>query len=149
MGHDHAHRADYGEHAHEHDRGARGFLRYLRLLPHMWRSDVNREVVRSVAPRSGECVVDLGAGMGAATVEAAMSGATVVAGLVSFPRTSVPPGTGVTSDERPPPLHLRIVWCKRSREVELAQRLLVAPRVVRRLRFRDEMPDRRLIELDR
>jgi ubiquinone/menaquinone biosynthesis C-methylase UbiE len=79
MGHDHAHRADHGEHAHEHDRGARGFLRYLRLLPHMWRSDVNREVVRSVAPVSGECVVDLGAGMGAATVEAAMGGAMVVA----------------------------------------------------------------------
>jgi ubiquinone/menaquinone biosynthesis C-methylase UbiE len=45
----------------------------------MWRSDVNREVVRSVAPVSGECAVDLGAGMGAATVEAAIRGATVVA----------------------------------------------------------------------
>jgi len=79
MGHDHAHRADHGHHAHEHDRGARGFLRYLLLLPQMWRSDIGREVVRSVAPVSGECVVDLGAGMGAATVVAAMSGATVVA----------------------------------------------------------------------
>jgi SAM-dependent methyltransferase len=79
MGHNHEHRADNGHHAHEHDRGARGFLRYLLLLPQMWRSDVNREVVRFVAPVSGECVVDLGAGMGAATVEAAMSGATVVA----------------------------------------------------------------------
>lgn len=45
----------------------------------MWTSAVNREVVRSLAPASGECVVDLGAGMGAATVEAARSGATVVA----------------------------------------------------------------------
>jgi ubiquinone/menaquinone biosynthesis C-methylase UbiE len=45
----------------------------------MWTSPVNREVVRSLAPASGECVVDLGAGMGAATVEAARSGATVVA----------------------------------------------------------------------
>jgi ubiquinone/menaquinone biosynthesis C-methylase UbiE len=80
MDHDHAHRADHGHHhGHEHDRGARGFLRYLRLLPQMWRSNINREVVRAVAPVSGECVVDLGAGMGAATVEAAMSGATVVA----------------------------------------------------------------------
>jgi SAM-dependent methyltransferase len=79
MGHDHAHDADHGQHAHEHDRGARGFLRYLLLLPRMWRSDVNSEVVRSVAPVSGECVVDLGAGVGAATVEAAMSGAMVVA----------------------------------------------------------------------
>jgi len=76
MGHDHTHRADHG---HEHDRGARGFLRYLRLLPLMWRSDINREVVRAVGHVSGECVVDLGAGMGAATIEAAMSGATVVA----------------------------------------------------------------------
>ena len=45
----------------------------------MWTSDVNREVVGTIAPTSGECVVDLGAGMGAATVEAAKSGATVVA----------------------------------------------------------------------
>ncbi len=45
----------------------------------MWRSEVNREVVRAVAPVSGECVVDLGAGMGPATVEAAKSGAKVVA----------------------------------------------------------------------
>jgi hypothetical protein len=49
MGHDHAYRADRGHHAHEHDRGTRGFLRYLLLLPQMWRSDINREVVRAVA----------------------------------------------------------------------------------------------------
>jgi SAM-dependent methyltransferase len=79
MGHHHEHRVENGHHAHEHDRGVRGFVRYLRLLPHMWTSDVNREVVRSVAPVSGEWVVDLGAGMGAGTVEAAMSGAAVVA----------------------------------------------------------------------
>jgi len=79
MGQHHAPHAGHGDHAHQHDRGARGFLRYLRLLPQMWRSEVNREVVRSLAPVTGECVVDLGAGMGAATVEAAMRGATVVA----------------------------------------------------------------------
>lgn len=67
------------DHGHQHDRGARGFFRYLRLLPKMWRSEVSREVVRAVAPASGECVVDLGAGMGAATVEAVTSGARVVA----------------------------------------------------------------------
>jgi ubiquinone/menaquinone biosynthesis C-methylase UbiE len=44
----------------------------------MWKSDVNREVIRSLAPAPGECVVDLGAGMGAATVGAARSGATVI-----------------------------------------------------------------------
>jgi SAM-dependent methyltransferase len=77
--HDHDdHHRDH-EHGHRHDRGARGFLRYLRLLPRMWTSEVNREVVRSLAPALGECVVDLGAGMGAATVEAARRGAMVVA----------------------------------------------------------------------
>jgi ubiquinone/menaquinone biosynthesis C-methylase UbiE len=45
----------------------------------MWTSEVNREVVRSLAPLQGECVVDLGAGMGAATVEAARRGATIIA----------------------------------------------------------------------
>ncbi len=38
----------------------------------MWRSDINREVLRSIAPVSGECVVDFGAGMDSATVDAAM-----------------------------------------------------------------------------
>jgi ubiquinone/menaquinone biosynthesis C-methylase UbiE len=71
--------ADHGQHTHRHDRGVRGLLRYTRLLPKMWRSDVSVEVVREVAPVSGECVVDLGAGMGPATVIAAMSGARVVA----------------------------------------------------------------------
>ena len=54
-------------------------LRYLRLLPYMWQSDVSREVVRSLALQAGERVVDLGAGMGAATMVAAHGGATVVA----------------------------------------------------------------------
>ncbi len=72
----HAHTADHG---HAHDRGARGLLRYLTLLPRMWRSEVSDEVVRRVAPRAGERVVDLGAGMGPATVAAARTGAAVVA----------------------------------------------------------------------
>lgn len=66
-------------HAHEHDRGLWAVLRYLRLLPELWRSEVNTEVVRAVAPKRGERVVDLGAGMGAATFEAARAGAAVVA----------------------------------------------------------------------
>jgi SAM-dependent methyltransferase len=74
---------DHGQrhrgHGHHEDRGARGLFRYLRLLPRMWTSEVNREVVRTLAPARGECVVDLGAGMGAATVEAARRGATVIA----------------------------------------------------------------------
>jgi SAM-dependent methyltransferase len=64
---------------HNHHRGAHGVLWYVQLLPLLWTSAVNREVVRLLAPANGECVVDLGAGMGAATVEAARSGATVFA----------------------------------------------------------------------
>jgi ubiquinone/menaquinone biosynthesis C-methylase UbiE len=66
-------------HGHEHDRGAAALLRYLRLLPVMWRSEVSDEVVRLIAPQVGERVIDLGAGMGPATVEAARLGATVLA----------------------------------------------------------------------
>jgi SAM-dependent methyltransferase len=74
------HRYSHGHaHGHPHDRGPRAVLRYLRLLPRLWTSEVNREVVRVLAPARGERVVDLGAGIGAATIEAARSGATVVA----------------------------------------------------------------------
>jgi ubiquinone/menaquinone biosynthesis C-methylase UbiE len=45
----------------------------------MWRSDVNTAVVDQLALKPGERVVDLGAGMGAATVVAARAGAFVVA----------------------------------------------------------------------
>ena len=73
--HDHA---GHG-HGHDQDRGLRGFLRYMKMLPKMWRSPVSREVVRDVAPRPGERVVDVGAGMGPATVLAAKHGASVLA----------------------------------------------------------------------
>ena len=75
--HDHHHH--HHGHAHHHDRGARAVLRYLRLLPRMWRSPLNEAVVRELALRPGELVVDLGAGAGPATVEAARQGARVVA----------------------------------------------------------------------
>ena len=45
----------------------------------MWRSPVSDAVVALVRPQRGERVVDLGAGMGPATVTAALSGARVVA----------------------------------------------------------------------
>jgi SAM-dependent methyltransferase len=75
------HQADRHGHAHghHHDRGLGALLRYLRLLPLMWRSEVNDAVVRDLAIRPGERVVDLGAGAGAATVEAAHRGAQVLA----------------------------------------------------------------------
>jgi SAM-dependent methyltransferase len=66
-------------HAHHHDRGLAAFLRYLRLLPAMWRSEVNDAVVRELAVGPGDRVVDLGAGAGPATVAAASRGANVLA----------------------------------------------------------------------
>jgi SAM-dependent methyltransferase len=75
----HDHHAEHHHHGHQHDRGALGLLRYLRLLPQMWRSDVSDEVVRMIGPKVGERVVDLGAGMGPATMGAARTGAAVIA----------------------------------------------------------------------
>lgn len=72
--HDHAH-----AHAHAHDRGFAGFLRYASILPRMWTSEVSTAVVSLVAPRAGETVLEIGAGMGAAMVVAAQGGAAVIA----------------------------------------------------------------------
>jgi ubiquinone/menaquinone biosynthesis C-methylase UbiE len=66
-------------HGHEHDRGLRGYVRYMKMFPKMWRSSVSHEVVRDIAPQRGECVLDIGAGMGPATVIAAKAGASVLA----------------------------------------------------------------------
>jgi SAM-dependent methyltransferase len=74
--HDHAH---HHSHGHAHDQGLAASLRYLRLLPVMWRSAVSDEVVAAIGPKAGERVVDLGAGMGSATVAALRTGASVVA----------------------------------------------------------------------
>lgn len=76
---DHAENGHGHGHGHDQDRGLRGFLRYMKMLPKMWRSPVTNEVVRTVAPQRGEHVVDVGAGMGPATVLAAKSGASVLA----------------------------------------------------------------------
>jgi ubiquinone/menaquinone biosynthesis C-methylase UbiE len=70
---------EHAGHGHQHDRGLRGFVRYMKMLPKMWRSPVSREVVRSIAPQPGERVVDVGAGMGPATMIAAKAGASVLA----------------------------------------------------------------------
>ena len=78
--HDHGHHHDSDhQHGHQHDQGLKGFLRYIRFLPSMWRSDVNNAVVERVAPASGDIVVDIGAGMGSGVVPAARTGATVIA----------------------------------------------------------------------
>lgn len=54
-------------------------MRYTRKLPRMLWSDVSRAVVADVAPETGEHVIDIGAGMGPATVAAARRGAHVLA----------------------------------------------------------------------
>lgn len=73
------HHPDEHHHGHSHDRGLRGALRYLRWAPQMWRSEMNDAVVELVDPGRHQRVVDIGAGMGAATVRAAKQGASVTA----------------------------------------------------------------------
>ncbi len=78
--HGHHHPQRHGHaHGHHHDQGARAALRYLRLLPWMWHSELNEAVVHDLALQPGERVVDLGAGAGAATAVAARRGAQVLA----------------------------------------------------------------------
>lgn len=66
-------------HGHKHDHGVGAFFRYLKLFAQFWRSEVSDAVVASIRPMKGERVVDLGAGMGAASVVAARDGAKVIA----------------------------------------------------------------------
>ena len=73
------HQHGHDHHGHENDQGITGALRYLRWLPQMWRSPINDAVVDLVAPQAGERIVDIGAGMGAGTMRAARTGATVLA----------------------------------------------------------------------
>ena len=54
-------------------------VRYLRHARRMWRSEINDAVVDLVAPLQGERILDVGAGMGAGTVQVAKRGAVVVA----------------------------------------------------------------------
>lgn len=88
--HDHDHDSDHGHghghgqgqghgHGHAADRGLSGAWRYLRLLPRMWRSSVSDAVVALIEPGRGDRLVDIGAGMGPATVAAAKTGAIIVA----------------------------------------------------------------------
>lgn len=76
QGHQHAH--DH-HHGHSADRGIRGAVRYMRRFPRMWRSPVSDAVVALLNPQLNDRVVDVGAGMGPATVVAARAGATVIA----------------------------------------------------------------------
>ncbi len=77
----HSHEHDHHEHGHghDHDQGLKGMVRYLRHAPRMWKSEVNSAVVARVAPKPGETVMDIGAGIGAGTMVAAATGCTVIA----------------------------------------------------------------------
>ncbi len=76
--HDHSHDDDH-QHGNAKDRGLKAIVRYARIAPRMWRSVVNDAVVDLVAPRKGETVVDIGAGMGPGVMRAAATGADVLA----------------------------------------------------------------------
>jgi ubiquinone/menaquinone biosynthesis C-methylase UbiE len=67
------------EHGHASDQGFSGMCRYMRRLPRMWRSPVSDAVIAIIAPGRGDRMIDIGAGMGPATVVAAKAGATVIA----------------------------------------------------------------------
>jgi ubiquinone/menaquinone biosynthesis C-methylase UbiE len=66
-------------HGHQHDRGWRAVVRYVRLSRKLWTSPVNRAVITLLDLRTNERVLDIGAGMGPSTVLAAQVGAHVVA----------------------------------------------------------------------
>ena len=66
-------------HRHEHDKGFMAKVRWLLKIRSFWQSDTNRAVVDLVDPQPGELVLDIGAGMGPATMLAAGRGSSVVA----------------------------------------------------------------------
>lgn len=74
----HAHAHGHG-HGHEHDQGFTAMLRYARFARRMWTSEINDAVVARLAPKPGETVIDIGAGVGAGTMVAAAAGAKVMA----------------------------------------------------------------------
>ena len=70
---------EFDRYRHEHDKGGRAKISWLLKLPKFWNSPLSKEVIRSIDPQKGENVLDIGAGMGPASVEAASRGAHVVA----------------------------------------------------------------------
>ena len=71
MSHDH--------HRHDHDKGFMANVHWLLKVHKFWQADTNRAIVDMVDPQPGESLLDIGAGMGPATVLAAARGASVVA----------------------------------------------------------------------
>jgi ubiquinone/menaquinone biosynthesis C-methylase UbiE len=70
---------NHHHHVHDHDKGFMANLHWLRQIRKFWQSDTNRAVTDLVNVQAGETVLDIGAGMGPATVVAARQGATVIA----------------------------------------------------------------------
>ena len=70
---------EFDRYRHEHDKGVRAKISWLLKLPKFWNSPLSKEVIRSIDPQKGENVLDIGAGMGPTSVEAASRGAHVVA----------------------------------------------------------------------
>lgn len=64
---------------HGHDKGLAAELRWLWKFRKFWQTDLNRAIVNLADPRPGERALDVGAGMGPATVLGAKLGAHVVA----------------------------------------------------------------------
>jgi len=54
-------------------------VRYAKHARRLWSSEINDAVVGRLAPKPGETVVDIGAGVGASTMVAAAAGAAVIA----------------------------------------------------------------------
>lgn len=77
MAHDHQH-GDHG-HGNPRDKELKSILRYIKIAPRMWSSEVNDAVVDLVDPQRGETVIDIGAGMGPGVMRAAARGASVMA----------------------------------------------------------------------
>ena len=70
---------EFDRYRHEHDKGVRTKISWLLKLPKFSNSPLSKEVIRIVDPQKGENVLDIGAGMGPASVEAASRGSHVVA----------------------------------------------------------------------
>ena len=70
---------EFDRYRHQHDKGVGAKISWLLNIPKFWNSPLSKEVIRILGPEKGENVLDIGAGMGPATVEAASRGAHVVA----------------------------------------------------------------------
>ena len=70
---------EFDRYRHEHDKGVKAKISWILKLPKFWSSPLSKEVIRVLDPQKGENVLDIGAGMGPAAIEAASRGAHVVA----------------------------------------------------------------------